>query len=77
MAQRTNAQMAAFVCEYEAPGSYVLHWCAPGPAEEDTVERLYAFMGEAILRQPGRWWAMDLLPNLAVVNVDPQRSSGE
>ena len=43
---------------------YRLRWCDGGAYSPETMAGLYAFMGQAIASKPGRWWAMDLLPNL-------------
>lgn len=77
LAQHAQAPMAAFVCRYEGwregHPRYVLNWCEAGPAQDPaTLPRLYAFMGDAILRQPGRWWAMDMLPNLSRTKGDSE-----
>lgn len=64
LARHAEARLAAFVCRYEGSGRYVLQWHDSGPAEEATMDTLYAFLGSAIAAEPGRWWAMDMLPNL-------------
>lgn len=73
LARRAQAPLAAFVCRHLGGPRYEVRWCEAGDAQEDgTSQRLYDFMGQAILQEPGRWWAMDMLPNLPRV---PQESS--
>jgi len=67
LAEHTGAQLAAFVCEHQGAGHYRLRWCEGGPHSPTTMAALYSFMGQAIAAEPGRWWAMDLLPNLPAV----------
>lgn len=65
LAQRSGAPMAAFVCRHLGGCRYELRWCDAGPVEDPaTLTRLYRFLGDAIEAEPGRWWAMDMLPNL-------------
>ena len=64
LAQHSGAQLAAFVCEHLGAGRYRLRWCEGGTHSPATMASLYRFMGQAIAAEPGRWWAMDLLPNL-------------
>jgi lauroyl/myristoyl acyltransferase len=68
LAQRTNTPMAAFVCRHLGGPNYELRWCEAGEAHDpNTLPRLYAFLGHAIAQEPGRWWAMDMLPNLPLI----------
>ena len=76
LAHRTGAPLAAFVCMHEGGRRYRLRWCDGGPGTDETLGRLYGFMGEAITARPGRWWAMDLLPNLRPVEADAPPSLG-
>ncbi len=64
LAQHTDSHLAAFVCEHLGGQRYRLRWCDGGAYSPETMAGLYAFMGQAIASEPGRWWAMDLLPNL-------------
>lgn len=72
LAQHQDAQLGAFVCRHVGGPRYELHWCEPGSARDgQTLDRLYGFMGQAILSEPGRWWAMDMLPNLPMAHRTP------
>lgn len=72
LAQRNGTPMAAFICRHLGRHRYELRWCEAGdPSDPATVSRLYAFMGQAIAAEPGRWWAMDMLPNLPRVDACP------
>jgi len=65
LAQRSGSDLGAFVCRALAAGRYQIEMCRIGPASDpETLERAYRFLGDAILAQPGRWWAADLLPAL-------------
>jgi lauroyl/myristoyl acyltransferase len=71
LAQRSGAAMAAFVCVHLGGHRYEWRWCEAGAGDDaTTVSRLYDFMGQAIAAQPGRWWAMDMLPNLPLVSAN-------
>jgi hypothetical protein len=69
LAQRTGAHLAAFVCTHEGGRRYRLRWRDGGTCTPTTLADLYGFMGEAIAAAPGRWWAMDMLPNLPAVGT--------
>jgi lauroyl/myristoyl acyltransferase len=63
MAQRTGSRIGGFVCRFVAPGRYELDG---GPIRDardpGAVQAVYDFLSSAILADPGRWWAADLLP---------------
>ncbi|MFM8636182.1 MAG: hypothetical protein ACKOER_00300, partial [Betaproteobacteria bacterium] len=59
LAQHTDSHLAAFVCEHLGGQRYRLRWCDGGAYSPETMAALYAFMGQAIASEPGRWWAMD------------------
>lgn len=72
LAQHANAPMAAFVCRHLGGRRYEWRWCEAGDSHDPTtLPRLYDFMGRAIATEPGRWWAMDMLPNLPRVEDGP------
>lgn len=64
LAAATHAAVAAFVCRHEGGARYVLQWCDAGEPHAAHLAHLYGFLSDAITRDVGRWWAMDLLPNL-------------
>jgi hypothetical protein len=76
LAQHTDSHLAAFVCEHLGGRRYRVRWCDGGSYSPQTMARLYAFMGQAIASEPGRWWAMDLLPNLPETRpVEPHEAA--
>lgn len=67
MAQRTGSDIGGFVCFPTGTGRYFMDWCEPGPADDPaTVARVYDFFSMHILRNPGGWWASDLLPAMPI-----------
>lgn len=72
LAQRTGSLLGAYTCEpADRPGgrpAYRLALAPVGPAADPAqVEAAYAFLGAAIERDPGGWWAADLLPDMPPV----------
>ncbi len=64
MARRTGSDLCAYILHWEGNGSYRLEL---GPlvgtsATKEEIDDVYRFIGNAIRRQPGYWWAADLLP---------------
>lgn len=59
LAKIAHAPLVAFVCEFNG-GSYYLRFSTPG-------EDPYAFIEQAILRNPSAWWAANQLPLLQKV----------
>ena len=65
LAERTDSDLGAYVCRYLGPGRYALEMGPVGPARDpETVKRIYQFLSGHILKQPGLWWAADLLPGM-------------
>lgn len=65
LAQQTGSDLGAFVCRYQGCGQYLLELCPAGAADDpQTLARVYAFMSGHIAREPGHWWAADLLPQM-------------
>lgn len=65
MAEKTDSDLGAFVCAASGPRHYTLALSAIGLARERaSVEAAYRFLSDAILRDPGGWWAADLLPDM-------------
>jgi lauroyl/myristoyl acyltransferase len=73
LAMKTNSLMAAYVCRCTGPGQYAMQLLAPQEPSLGTLNAIYQFLGNAILQDPGRWWAIDLLPQMPIVQVEPQR----
>ena len=65
LAQSTDSNLGAYVCNYQSPGHYIVEVCPIGPANDpQTVQRIYDFFSAAILKNPGLWWGSDLLPSM-------------
>ena len=65
LAERTDSDLGAYVCQYLSPGRYRVVLCRMGQAKNpETVQRIYDFFSQKILHQPGLWFAADLLPNM-------------
>ena len=63
LAQRTGSDIGGFICTPAGSGRYELRLCQPGPSNDPaTIDRIYEFMSDEILANPGGWWAADLLP---------------
>jgi SAM-dependent methyltransferase len=73
MAQHTDSDLGGFVCRHRGGGHYELALSVIGPARDpSTVAQVYDFFSHAILADPGRWWASDLLPDMpAAVTPNP------
>lgn len=62
IAQRTGSDMGAYFCVPVRKGHYKLVVFPPAPAEDpQTIERIYDFFTEHIMKHPGGWLASDLL----------------
>lgn len=63
LAKYTHSDIGGFVCVPTAQGEYQLVLCPPGPADDpETMKRIYSFLSEHILSNPGGWWSSDLFP---------------
>ena len=70
LAQATHSNIGAYLCYYCGPGQYRVEVCPPGPAlQPQTIQNIYDFFSQAILKDPGRWWGADLLPNMPIVEL--------
>ncbi|MGE4239890.1 methyltransferase domain-containing protein [Ramlibacter sp.] len=71
MAQSTGSDLGGYVCRHLGGDRYRLEIGPVGPARTpSTVESVYRFFSDAILRDPGGWWASDLLPAMPAVPAD-------
>lgn len=69
MAQHTDSDIGGFVCRHLCGGDYEVEMMPVGPAREPaSIERVYAGFSRAILADPARWWACDLLPAMPPVS---------
>lgn len=65
LAQATDSDIGAYVCNYESPGRYSVKVSQIGsPHEIQTIQQIYDFFSTEILRNPGLWWGADLLPSM-------------
>lgn len=73
LARRTGSDLGSFICHHEGQGRYRIEMGPLGPAKDENLPaRIYRFFGEAILKEPGKWWATDLLPAMPVAqDLDP------
>lgn len=63
IAQRTHSDIGGFVCTAVRKGHYKLTLIPPMPANSpDAIQRIYDFFTQHIMKNPGGWWASDLLP---------------
>ncbi|MDX1491948.1 MAG: hypothetical protein R3332_11730 [Pseudohongiellaceae bacterium] len=68
MAQKTDSNLASFVCEYKSGTQYSLTISDVFNLESsDCVQNAYDFLSEQILRAPEKWWASYLLSELPPV----------
>ncbi|MGZ5007137.1 MAG: lysophospholipid acyltransferase family protein [Methylobacter sp.] len=69
MALKTGSDLGAFVCRFERTGCYSL---IGGPilntADPLAQDKAYKFLSEEIMTSPGRWWAVDLLPEMSPID---------
>jgi lauroyl/myristoyl acyltransferase len=73
MATHTGSDLGAFTCRYLGPAHYRLEGGPIGlAAEHASAESAYGFLSTAIDADPGRWWAADLLPAMALVDTEMQ-----
>jgi lauroyl/myristoyl acyltransferase/2-polyprenyl-3-methyl-5-hydroxy-6-metoxy-1,4-benzoquinol methylase len=76
IAEKTGSDLGAFVCATSGPRRYTVTMSAIGPARDRaTVETAYGFLSDAILRDPGGWWAADLLPDMPPVGAPAEPAS--
>lgn len=65
LAQRTGSDIGGYLCHHRGGGRYELEVCQIGPADNpDSIQNVYTFFSQAILKNPGLWWASDLLPHM-------------
>ena len=65
LAQHTHSDLGGFICRYKGMGRYSIEFCEIGSADDpQTVANIYRYFSEAILADPGKWWAADMLPHM-------------
>jgi len=67
LAIKTNSLIGAYICHCEGPGRYSMQIHEPKEASLQTIESIYQFFSTIILQDPGKWWAVDLLPQMPIV----------
>lgn len=74
MAQRTDSDIGCFVCRHVAGARYHLELGPMGRGDDPgTWSNAYRFLSDAITRDPGGWWAADLLPSM---RLHPEDADG-
>jgi lauroyl/myristoyl acyltransferase/SAM-dependent methyltransferase len=72
MAQRTGSNLGCFVCRHRGGKDYQLEFGPTGLATDvHIVNDIYRFFSNAILENPGGWWAADQLPSMPLVAPPP------
>lgn len=70
MASKAGARVGGYLCHCRGPGRYEMEFMAvQDVADASSLAPLYRDFSQAIEREPGRWWASDLL--LAMPPVEP------
>lgn len=65
LAQHTHSHLGGFICRSKGMGCYSIEFCELGSADDpETIARIYRYFSEAILAEPGKWWAADMLPHM-------------
>jgi hypothetical protein len=78
MAQRTESDLGGYVCRHVGGTHYQLELGPLGAATEPaSVSAVYRFFSEVILRDPGGWWAADLLPSMPLITDAPVSPSAD
>lgn len=74
MAQRTGSDIGCFVCRHAGGHRYLLELGPTGRAEDPAaLANAYRFLSDHITRNPGGWWAADLLP---AMRLPPEDTDG-
>jgi lauroyl/myristoyl acyltransferase len=65
LAERTGSDIGGYLCHHRGGGHYELEVCRIGPASDPaSIQHVYDFFSDAITKDPGLWWAVDLLPDM-------------
>jgi hypothetical protein len=65
LASKTNSAIGGFICESSSAGHYQMQVHSPTPhPDAAALNAIYHFFSEAIYRNPGGWWAADLLHHM-------------
>lgn len=68
MATKAGARVGGYLCHYRGRARYEMELTAVHDAgDASALAPLYHFFSDAILREPGKWWASDLLPAMPPV----------
>ena len=76
MAAKAGARVGGYLCHFRGPGRYEVDFTAvQDVADAASLAPLYRDFSQAIEREPGRWWASDLL--LAMPPVEPAPAAAD
>lgn len=65
LASKTHSAMGGFICQSSSAGHYQMQVYPPIPHPDTAaLNAIYHFFSEAIYRNPGGWWAADLLHHM-------------
>jgi hypothetical protein len=65
LASKTHSAIGGFICQASRAGHYQMHVYPPAPATDaQALDAIYHFFSQAIYRNPGGWWAADLLHHM-------------
>jgi len=69
MAQKTGSELGGYVCRFEGTGSYSVRGSHIfKSANSFSIDQVYEFLSDEIMRSPGCWEASDLLPDFSQVD---------
>jgi len=69
MAQKTGSELGGYVCRFEGTGSYSVRGSHIfKSANSFSIDQVYEFLSNEIMRSPGHWVASDLLPDFSQVD---------
>jgi lauroyl/myristoyl acyltransferase len=65
LATKTHSAIGAYVCQCTGPGQYEMQIYPPTPLNGlEDIDPIYQFFSKTIMKNPGGWWAVDLLPHM-------------
>ena len=68
LAQKTNSLIGGYVCQCTGPGKYAMEvHCPTAISDPNSISSVYQFFSDTITKNPGGWWAADMLPNMPPV----------
>jgi len=68
LAQKTNSLIGGYVCQCTGPGTYSMEiHCPTAISDPNSISSVYQFFSDTLNKNPGGWWAVDMLPNMPPV----------